>query len=232
MALVCPQCGKAIDEADLSAATDLALCRSCNCMFAPRRGLQAVPVTPTETDLRPPRGVRVDRAGERLEIRSALRHPAVWLVLPGMAVYSLIFAVGIAAEYDAILQTYGVQFFVWLGLILVLFWAGALFLLFGHVRVRIAGGAGEARTGIGPLGWRRRFGLGSAAAVERRAWFLGDWVRAFLRFVPTEYLAVVAGDGRPLAKFGLLLTYKRRRFVYDLLRRELAAYHAAGADAA
>jgi len=228
MEVRCPKCGRVIDSADASAAEDLALCRACNEMFAPRRGLTAVPVTTPQSGPSPPWGARFRRRGGGFEVRATVRHPRAYLSIPGLVLYAYILSAGITVEFHNILAAYGVRFFVWLALVVGPTVLLEPFLFFGDVRLAVDGDAGRVFTGMAGIGLRRRFAWSQVSEVRLRKWFWGDWVRPLVLFIPTEQIVLVGADGRTLARCAALLTYKRRRFLYDVLCRRLAERDAAG----
>jgi hypothetical protein len=228
MSVTCPKCGKEIVDADSNSATDMAVCRACNELFSPRRGLRVNPPVPV-VDLPPvtPRGATCEELPNGFDVVATVRHPRVWLAVPGLVFLLFIFTVSLLADFRGIVSTYATGWLV--------FWAVATavallliaFLLFGKSRVSVDGGQCTVFTGLGRVGFRKRFPWSDVGSVELQKWFLGDCFCLGPSIVPTERITILDRHGRRLAKCCLMMTYKRRRFVHRELCRLLAERDAA-----
>ena len=90
--------------------------------------------------------------------------------------------------------------------------ASSLMMVAGKVTVTVRGDRAMVFTGIGPLGWRRRFRWSEITAVEEDQVATGsaDCV---------SYTPAVALVGATRIKFGIMLSPKRRRFIIQVLRK-------------
>ena len=87
--------------------------------------------------------------------------------------------------------------------------------LFGRVSVRVAPGGGRGFTGIGPLGWPRRFDPAQVTGVSvgKAAWQQNG------QDVPA---VVIDRRGRGPLRFGTTLTVERRAWLVAALRRAVS----------
>lgn len=116
----------------------------------------------------------------------------------------------------------GMTIFIWIfltpfilvGLAMI---GGFLSCLGGRTEVRMHNAAGEVFTGIGPLGYRRRFDASAIkdVRIEDRRWRDSDGDRQRKTAIVIETRA-----GR-LIRFGTMLTEERRKFMAAAMRRAL-----------
>ncbi|HYL81949.1 MAG TPA: hypothetical protein VEU07_14115 [Candidatus Acidoferrum sp.] len=213
MAVICPTCARELPLADINIQADTALCRICGNLFAPSALTRGESIA--KADLRqPPPGVSVERVGGETVISASTRSPLAFFFVPFMLVWSGGSLGGIYGSqiyrgvFDPVLSLFGIPFLlgsVFLG-------SYALMTLLGRVVVRISGGEGAIFTGIGPLGFQKRFRLADIARVEER----------FSRFRSgNQNLHAIALEGKQRMVFGSLLNDERRYFVLSALRQTL-----------
>ena len=213
MAVICPTCSRELPLADINIQADTALCRTCGNLFAPS-ALTRGELTSRVDLMHPPAGVSVERIGGETVIVASTRSPMAFFFVPFMLVWSGGSLGGIYGSqiyegvFDPIRSLFGIPFLlgsVFLG-------SYALMTLLGRVVVRISGGEGSIFTGIGPLGWQRRFRAADITRVEER----------FSRFRSgNQNLHAIALEGKQRMVFGSLLNDERRYFVLSALRQIL-----------
>jgi len=116
----------------------------------------------------------------------------------------------------------GMTIFLWLFLtpfivIGVGMFGGFLSCLAGKTDVRMKGSQGVVFTGIGPVGWRRRFDPTTVkdVRIEDGAWTDNDGHRQ------SKPAVVIETQSGKLVKFGTMLSEERRKFIGAALRLAL-----------
>ena len=193
--ITCGDCGAAIGGEDVNVAADTAYCRACGALSRPSRMLaDAEAGVDTALDDVPSGCVVEEGFGYGRTVRASARRVAgaarailialFWNGIMSVAVCvaiagTLQFAgVAVPAWFPAPDETgvgvntsIGSVVFLWLfltpfilgGIVTAL---AALVSLFGHVSVRIGPDGGRVFTGVGPLGWARRFDPAEVESVE------------------------------------------------------------------
>jgi hypothetical protein len=195
MSVACP-CGQDIPIADINVAEGVALCRGCGKLSrlmdlaTPVEESQAIEAV----DGKPPRGCRIDDHGTDVTLVASARSPATGGFFLVFAVFwnSLVsvFVAGAIANLWAYFvgpvpswfpapkingpssnTSLGGLLFMCMFLtpfVLVGLGVGmaALFSLFGRHEVRLRGPEGRVFTGIGPVGWHRRFDASTVKTVR------------------------------------------------------------------
>jgi len=147
--------------ADINVSTDLALCRACGktCAFAT---LCAVPDAAGILRKPPPKGLRVEQdmmgGGVTLTYRRIPWGPLLFLIpftliWSGGSMYAAYGQQIIKGEFDLGASLFGIPFLI--GTVALV--SSILFMLFGKRVVHLDRGNGYAFSGIGALGWKRRF---------------------------------------------------------------------------
>jgi hypothetical protein len=213
MGVICPTCSRELPLADINIQTDTALCRTCGNLFAPSSLTRGEVVSRVEL-MHPPAGVSVERTGGETIISASTRSPLAIFFVPFMLVWSGLSLGGIygsqiyQGRFDPMQSLFGIPFLlgsVFLG-------SYALMTLLGRVVVRISGGEGSIFTGIGPMGWQRRFRAADILRVEEQ----------LSRFRSgSQNLHAIALEGKQRMVFGSLLNDERRYFVLSALRQIL-----------
>ncbi len=167
--LMCPKCRMEIPLDDVNVSKDIALCRQCGQTWSYADLIEdseisdAVPPTPPRGAWfreNPPRGFVVG-----VSTRSAI----AFFVVPFMCVWSG-FSLGgiygsqiVKRHFQPALSLFGIPFFLgtlFLGSV-------AIMAVCGKVVVTVDGDNGTIFTGVGPIGWRRRFDWRKVATVRR-----------------------------------------------------------------
>ncbi len=242
--ITCGECGAAIAGEDVNVAADTAYCRACGALSRPSRMLaDAEAGVDTALDDVPSgcvveegfgygrtlrvSGRSVTGAGEALFV--ALFWNGIVSIFVSLAVPGTLRLAGVGvpawfpvpgARRDGFITSVGLAVFLWLFL-LPFFAMGLMFMglavvsLFGHVSVRIGPDGGRVFTGVGPVGWARRF---DPAAVESVAVGLARWQQND-RSVPA---VVISRRARGPLRFGTMLTAERRAWLVAATRKALA----------
>ena len=240
---VCPRCKRLIPSEDINVAKDLAYCRNCN-LAQSLSALASGTVANDDVDLtqvpagawfrRDPDCVVVGATNRSLGGAFGLLFFALfWNGIVGMFVLLALSAtlhqlgIGLPSWFPAFVaksnsQPWGFIIFLWvfltpfvaIGLAVL---AGFLNCLAGRAEVRIQNGHADLFTGIGPIGFHKRFEVADVrdVRIEEQPW------------------RSQAGNARPSTRiliettsqalqFGSMFSYTRRRFIAGALKKELA----------
>lgn len=196
----CPTCSATIPLDDINVSTDTALCRSCGETFSLSALVDSVDDS-TVLSAKPPRGLRTERIiqGACPELTITYKRTSIGLAIfltffmcvwSGVSLYSLyiqpLILEGQAWGGD---QSKGFPFL--LGSIAI--FIGWLFVLFGRRTITVNNGKGRIFTGIGGLGYTRRFTYNrqTALRVERS--------RAQVNNHPIDELQILTPDQKKVA---------------------------------
>jgi hypothetical protein len=239
----CPKCGRPIPADDINVGNDVAYCRPCN--LSHRLSDLTVRAEMNEgVDLqRPPAGAwrRNDGAGlvigaTHRSLGAALGALAIALFWNGIVSVFVVLAlastlhllkINIPDWFPAPRMNHsdmgvGMTIFLWLfltpfiavGLAMI----GAFFSsLAGRTEVQLGNAEGVVFTGIGSLGWRRRFPIHSVkdVRIDDQRWRDSDGDRRRKTIILIE-----TREGK-LIKFGSMLSEERRKFVAAATRSAL-----------
>ncbi|MGH8247634.1 MAG: hypothetical protein ACREUU_14520 [Gammaproteobacteria bacterium] len=212
MKAVCPKCRGAIPLDDVNVATDIAVCRRCEQTFDYSELIEVQEAGPVDPN-RPPKGAWYKRTPGGFEVGSTTRSPIAFFLVPFMGVWaggSLggIYGTQIAkGKFDLGQSLFGIPFL--LGTLL--FGSIALMAACGKVVVRLDGKSGEVFTGVGPVGWRRRFQKDDVTGV-RRTEHRGNKGQV------SDQITI---EGRHPIRFALGLPAERLNFILGTLRQGL-----------
>ncbi len=236
----CPKCRQLIASDDVNVTADVAFCRTCNLAARLSELVEGTGIDPNLDLGRPPRGAWQRASGLGTVIGATHRSlggaigmflfAAFWngivSVFVVLAVASTLKLLGMATpdwmpnpRMNGSAMGVGVTIFLWLfltpfiavGLAVI---AGFLSCLGGKTEVRIRDWKGEIFTGMGSLGWKRKFNTEAVknVRIKERQWRDSDGDRRRSTHILSELL-----EGKPL-KFGSSLTDERRQFVAAALR--------------
>jgi hypothetical protein len=166
--IICPKCRAKIPLEDVNVATDLALCRRCNQTWGYADLIEDTKLADVIPSA-PPKGTWYRETGPRaFEVGTTLRSPIAFFLVPFMCVWSGgslggIYGTQIAkGHFDLTQSLFGIPFL--LGTLL--FGSIAVMSVCGKVAVKVDGEAGVIFTGVGPVGWRRRFNWRGVTAIH------------------------------------------------------------------
>ncbi len=239
----CPECRRAIARDDVNVGNDVAYCRSCHLAHALSELVHAVELEAGVDFRRPPAGVRYNEGGGRLVVAASHRSPGAAfgilffaLFWNGIVSVFVLFAIaatlanlGIplpgwfpAPDMDGSPMGVGMTIFLWVFLtpfiaVGVSVMGAFLMNVAGKTEVRIDRSHGTVFTGIGPLGFRRRFvpSTVSDVRIDGREWrdSDGDSQQKVVICIETREGAAI--------RFGAGLAEERRKFVAAAVRRAL-----------
>ena len=232
--LRCAECGSEIGGDDVNIAADTAYCRACGHLSRPSElladsdaGLDGVDVgdPPDGCEMRETLGGGIALRATARSVGGAVGAIAIALFWNGITGIFVAFNLAATLHFMGVPMPKGfvdgLDMEPWLCVGLWLFLTPfmligacmisiALLNLFGHVAVTVAPGSGRIFTGVGPIGWRRRFEPSQVKRVTlgKAAWQQNE------RDVPAIELDLSGGRMR----FGTSLTPDRRAWLIAALR--------------
>jgi len=239
MVIRCPKCARIVPLTDLRVDWDLGTCRACGFRFA-ISAVRVDPAHPQGHSGRGPNGVTLTRSGEQLVLRASTVAIGPAVVLGIVAVLWCALWILIMRGSDFRTAQWGFSEFllvlihIFLGVVAALLVNLSLMRARGRVEVRVSGSGGTIFSGVGFLGWRRRFDINEVQGVTEvlpvYKWFLFA-VESF----PLSVLSVldlfknpfprVVLLGRHTISFGSLLTEEQRHSMIEVLGEILAERH-------
>ena len=207
----CPSCGAVIPLDDVNVSKDVALCRACGQSTAFSLISAAAEIN-LQSLAQPPRGIRMEEEpGGALKICYKRISPVVLFLIP----FTLLWGGGSMGgiygsqiwkgKFDPHLSLFGIPFLV--GTIVLL--CIISYLLFGKWEITLNGGAGTVFTGIGALGWTRRFSYDRSTVVSLR--LTNIRYGSGYNSVPQKAVSIRTGE-KELA-FGTLIKDEAKQFI-------------------
>ena len=236
---MCPRCKNVIPSEDINVANDIAFCRNCN-LSNSLSALSSGTAVDENIDLsRPPSGVSFQRDGSGTVIGATHRSlGSAFGLLFFTLFWNGIVSVFVLIALASTLRHIGIPLPVWfpapkgsdmpLGMTLFL-WifltpfiavglatiAGFLSCLAGRTEIRIQGGEGTVFTGVGPLGFRKRFSTSDVKDVR-----IEDSIWRNSNGTQRKAQIIIDTNSRRIP-VGSMFTEERRRFVAGALKKEL-----------
>ena len=236
---VCTKCRRTIPSDDINVANDVAYCRDCNISYRLSELTFDSDLNASLDLNHPPKGAWFVNDGRGAVIGATNRSIGAAF---GLLIFALfwngIVSIFVLAALSGTLHVLhvhqpdwfpapkmnggdmaaGMVMFLWLFLtpfiaIGLAMAAACLNCLFGHTEVRVAGMQGSVLTGIGPLGWRRRFDASQVKEVR-----LLETISS--KGQNNTNLLIETREGKQV-KLGSLLTSERRQFFLGALRKTL-----------
>ncbi len=239
----CPKCKGEILGDDVNVAKDVAYCRSCNLVHKFSALVQKSDLMDGVDFHRPPPGIACNTLGEKLTIRvthrslgGAIGALAVSLFWNGivsvfvvLVLASTLNLLGVtvpnwfpAPDMNGSPMGLGMTLFLWLFLTPFILIGASMIGVFlmsigGRTEIRIDASEGMVFTGIGPLGYRRRFLTSqvSDVRIDDKQWRDNDGARQRKTYI------VIEMQGGKLIRLGSTLSEERRKFVGALLNTAL-----------
>jgi len=239
----CPTCSKTILSDDVNVAKDVAYCRSCNLAHSLSALIHTNELTEGVNLDRPPSGVRYDLHEGHITVSATHRSLvaaagtlAVALFWNGIVSVFVLFAIaGTLRNLNVTLPTWfptpnmngspmgvGMTLFLWIFLtpfiVIGTSMIGAFFLsVGGRTEVQADPTGGTVFTGVGPIGYRRRFmpSQVSDVRIEDKQWRDSDGDRQ------QKICIIIETREGKLIRFGSMLSNERRRFLAAVLRKFL-----------
>jgi hypothetical protein len=239
----CSRCGKTIPSEDINVANDVAYCRTCNLSHQLSALTQGTELD-TSIDLnRPPAGAWYRNGGSgpvigasHRSIGGAVGALAISVFWNGIVSVFVLVAIAGTLRHLGLSQpswfpapnmngspmSVGMTIFLWIFLtpfiLIGLVMIGAfLSALGGRTEVRMRNAEGSVFTGIGSLGYRRRFDASSVkdVRIDDKQWRDSDGGSR-----RKTYVVIETREGK-LVKFGSMLTEERRKFMAGATRKVL-----------
>jgi hypothetical protein len=189
------------------------MCPTCKEAFA----LSELVAQGHEVDIdlsEPPSGTWFRTEANGWELGGTTRHPIAFFLVPFMCVWSGLSLGGIygsqiiQGKFNLVMSLFGLPFVAGT----VLFGSIMLMTIVGKVTLRVDDGDGVVFTGVGPLGWSRRFRWDDVNRVEEIATSYQS---------PGNSGRMLALEGKTRLTFGSLLSQGRRFYFLQVLRRML-----------
>lgn len=210
MKLVCETCHAHIPSDDVNVQKDIAFCRTCNSAFPISEAVHDSAISQASLN-DPPKGAWLTRTPKEAVIGATTRSKSAFFIVPFALVWaggSLggIYGTQIASgEFNILLCLFGVPF-----LIGSIFLTGmALMTMFGKVELRFDYNGDRIFTGIGMLGWTRKFDLSEVESIKEDL--------SAQRSNNGNQLCIVM-EGKRRIRFGSMLSDDRRYFMINALR--------------
>jgi hypothetical protein len=239
----CPRCKNTIPNDDINVASDIAYCRTCNVSYK-LSALTLGAALDSNLDLHnPPPGAWYRNDGMQTVIGATHRSlgTAIGALLFGLfwngivSIFVLVATAGTIRNLHIPLPDWfpapnmngspmgvGMTLFLWIFLIPFILVGLAMIGVFlssiaGRTEVRVSNTEAVVFTGIGTLGYRRRFSPSSAqnVRIDDQTWRDSDGARQRKACIDLD-----RREGKPL-KFASMLTDERRKFMAGALRRTL-----------
>lgn len=206
----CPQCSAAIPPTEVNVAANVASCPQCSEVFALSDIVSTQDIDPEFDITAPPKGAWFDEDFRGWRIGASTRSAAALFLVPFMCVWSGFSLGGIygsqllKGEFNPTLSLFGIPFV--LGTLL--FGSIAVMSVVGRVDVIVVDGAGIVFTGVGPLGWTRRFDWSEVTKIEEDVGPHSSGSSGY----------VLSFVGATRLKFGGMLSDPRRYYLLQGLR--------------
>lgn len=221
----CPDCGRDVPLDDVNVARDVALCRACGGTFSFADLLgDDTGSRPAADAADPPRGAWSTPTFDGFQVGTSTRSPFAFFIVPFMGVWSGgslggIYGQQIASgRFNLMMSLIGIPFIlgtVCLGTL-------AMMTICGRVVVSVAGDEGKVFTGVGPIGWTRRFAWSDVATIREFSVPGSKGGRS----------PALALEGTTRLVFGTGLNEPRRYFLRQVLRQKLRERYASSKQAA
>lgn len=239
---ICPRCKSLIPSEDVNVGNDIAFCRRCNLAHSLAALASGVAVDENVDFSRPPAGTWFQRNGDGMIVGATHRSLGQAFTLLFISLFwNGIVSVFLVLAAASTLGHLGISLPAWLPgglakpahmplLFTIFLWVfltpfiavGAvlastfLSCLAGRTELRVQGREGVLFTGIGPLGFSKRFATSEVkdVRIEDRRWrdSDGDSRRS---------TQIIIDTGLKPIKFGSMLTKERRQFLAGVVKKEL-----------
>jgi len=211
----CPVCQIEIPPADFNVSTDLAFCRQCesNYRYSELIDGQSLP-DPSRAEI--PKYLSVEDFGQRIVLRYRRLHPMLLFFVPFTAVWaggSMIAIYGAQiwkGQFDLQQSLFGIPFA--LGSLVMI--SVCTYLLFGNWLITLDGPESVVFTGVGPIGWTRRFDLLSAQSVRLKLTSLE------INHVKQTGICVVDSEGKEFI-FGSTFHEDSKSYIAAVIRKQI-----------
>lgn len=214
MKLICSECDRPIPSANINVAADVAVCPACDEAFTISellaRGGDVDDFDPHD----PPKGAWFEDTGLDWEVGATTRSWFALFIVPFTCVWSGGSMAGIygtqfwEGKFDLTRSLFGIPFAI-----------GTLFLvslaamtICGKFKIAVQGHEGRVFTGVGPIGWTRRFDWSQIKAIEE------DYMSHQQAGSSGRLISLV---GQARLNCASMVSDSRRYFIMQVLRMQL-----------
>lgn len=169
MKLLCPSCNKVLSASEVNETRGVVMCRTCE-EFFPLAELRSEAELERFDPRRVPAGAWYEEREDGVRFGVSLRNCAAFFLVPFTLVWGGGSLGGIygsqvfSGEFNILLSLFGLPFLF--GTIVLV--SISLMMVAGKMELHIDGDEGRIFTGVGPIGWTRRFSLSETTGVELR----------------------------------------------------------------
>lgn len=212
---LCPHCQRLIPLDDINVAKDVALCRCCGQATSFAELVEEDDDAPVVKVSHPLKGTWLQEKGRNFEVGATTRSWSALFFIPFTLFWAGGLMIMIYGAWVAKGRFEGKHFLFILPFLLgtSLLALTCLMTTLGQVVVRVKNQQGEVFTGVGPVGWRRRFRLGEVGNVR---FGTANW-KVNGQLVRQLWLET---SGKTL-KFASGVSQERQEFLLATLRRQL-----------
>jgi len=210
----CPNCGTNVQAKDLNISTDIGKCSSCETVFNISESIQ----TNVENDFdveASPNGAEFIKLENGFQIIASTRSKAAWFIVPFTLVWagfslSAIYGSQLANQsFNLQTSLFGIPFLIGSTILISI----SLLMLAGKVVVGANGYNGWIFTGVGKIGWTRKFNWQDFHKVE-------EGLTSFR--INHSHKPVIFLQGKTRIGFGMWLNDERRYFIMNCIRKMLS----------
>ena len=216
--LSCPTCDTIVLPDDVNVAKDVAYCRKCNAGFSlseviHEEGSSESAPEPAVDFNQPPRGVWYESTFDGFVLGSTTRSAVGCFLVPFMCVWSGgslggIYGSQIASgKFDLFMSLFGIPFLI--GTIVI--GSLAAMTVFGKIVLTVNQTSGSVFTGVGGIGFTKRFEVNEMSRVYEEA----------KRGSKGGVTKIIVLEGKERITFGSMLSDERRYFMLQVLKKML-----------
>ncbi len=212
----CPKCKSVLKEPHVDVTRNAAICVNCNVVFSVSAIGEAGVESEEDFDIHsPPSGAAFQGTAAAWRITTSTRTPAAFVSVPfaclwvGFVLFGLYGQTIIHGTFSLILSLIGIPFLIASAVLVSV----ALMNVCGRVVVSVDGADGQVFTGVGSIGWTRRFDWRAITAINE------------FFYVPNQRgvsRVAVSLVGTERLQFGMMLNEPRRHYLIQTLRTLLA----------
>jgi hypothetical protein len=212
MKVTCPKCRQAIAAEQVNVAANVVYCTTCAEAFSLSELVTSGEVDDGELDT-PPKGCWFQSGFDDWQVGASTRSYAAWFLVPFMCVWNG-FSLGgiygtqiVKGQFDLFQSLFGIPFL--LGTLI--FGSIAVMMVCGKVVLSVVGDQADLFTGVGALGWHRRFAWSDITRIVEPPPY------AFSNN-PQNLGICLEGTGKRI-RFATFVSEGRRAFLLQVLRR-------------
>jgi hypothetical protein len=209
----CPKCLAEVPQTHINVATDVAQCTQCHNVFKISENISAQ-IDPHFDKNNPPNGAWIEQGYETMTLGATTRSWMALFIVPFMLVWSGGSLGGIygtqimEGNFNPFTSLFGIPFLI--GTIFL--GSYALMTVFGKVEITLNTEGGKIFTGIGVIGWTKRFIWSDISTIREEVSYSskGNATKSILL------------EGKTRLDFGSMLSEERRYYILKSLQQILA----------